>query len=37
MPAGGSVVGVILAVSLILILLDLLGASDVFPVIDAIG
>ena len=37
MPAGGSVVGVILAVILILILLDLLGATDVFPVIDPIG
>lgn len=37
MPAGGSVVGVILAVILILVLLDLLGATDVFPVIDPIG
>ena len=36
-PAGGSVVGVILAVILILVLLDLLGATDVFPVIDPIG
>ncbi len=37
MPAGGSVVGVTLAVILILVLLDLLGATDVFPVIDPIG
>ncbi|UWN51468.1 hypothetical protein ASALC70_03695 [Alcanivorax sp. ALC70] len=37
MPAGSGVVGVILAVILILVLLDLLGATDVFPVIDPIG
>ncbi|MFP1683510.1 PA2779 family protein [Alloalcanivorax sp. C16-1] len=33
MPAGGSVLGVILAVILILVLLDLLGATNVFPAI----
>ena len=33
MPAGGSVLGVVLAVILILVLLDLLGATDVFPAI----
>lgn len=32
-PAGGSVLGVVLAVILILVLLDLLGATDVFPAI----
>ena len=37
MPAGSGVIGVILAVILILVLLDLLGATDVFPVIDPIG
>ncbi|MCH2556763.1 MAG: PA2779 family protein [Alcanivorax sp.] len=33
MPAGGSVLGVILAVILILVLLDLLGATNIFPAI----
>ncbi|ASK33409.1 PA2779 family protein [Alloalcanivorax mobilis] len=37
LPAGEGVIGVILAVILILVLLDLLGATDVFPVIDPIG
>lgn len=32
-PAGGSVLGVVLAVILILVLLDLLGATNVFPAI----
>lgn len=31
MPAGGGVLGVVLGVILILILLDVLGATDVFP------
>lgn len=31
LPAGGSAVGVVLSVILIFILLDLLGATDVFP------
>lgn len=37
LPDGEGVVGVILAVILILILLDLLGATDVFPVIRPLG
>lgn len=37
MPAGGGIVGVILAIILILVLLDLLGATDVFPVIKPLG
>ena len=37
LPAGQGVVGVILAIILILVLLDLLGATDVFPVIDPIN
>ncbi len=31
LPAGGSVVGVVVGVILIFVLLDLLGATDVFP------
>jgi len=37
LPAGQGVVGVILAIILILVLPDLLGATDVFPVIDPIN
>ena len=37
LPAGQGVVDVILAIILILVLLDLLGATDVFPVIDPIN
>ena len=37
LPAGQGVVGVILDIILILVLLDLLGATDVFPVIDPIN
>ncbi|EKF75586.1 hypothetical protein A11A3_01907 [Alcanivorax hongdengensis A-11-3] len=37
LPAGQGVVGVILAVILILVLLDLLGATNVFPAIHSLG
>jgi hypothetical protein len=37
MPAGQDVLGFVLGVILILILLDLLGVTDVFPAIDAAG
>ena len=33
LPAGGSAVGVVLGIILIFVLLDLLGATDVFPAI----
>jgi len=37
LPAGQGVLGVILAVILILVLLDLLGATNVFPAIHPLG
>ena len=37
MPAGGSIVGVILVVFLVLLVLDLLGTTNVFPVIKPIN
>lgn len=37
LPAGQGVLGVVLAIILILVILDLLGATDVFPVIDPVN
>ena len=37
MPAGQGVLGIVLAIILILVILDLLGATDVFPVIDPVS
>lgn len=37
LPAGQGVLGVVLAIILVLVILDLLGATDVFPVIDPVN
>ena len=37
LPAGQGVFGVVLAIILVLVILDLLGATDVFPVIDPVN
>ena len=37
LPAGQGVLGIVLAIILILVILDLLGATDVFPVIDPVS
>ena len=37
LPAGQGVLGIVLAIILILVILDLLGATDVFPVIDPVN
>jgi hypothetical protein len=37
LPAGQDVLGFVLGVILILVLLDLLGATDVFPAVDPIN
>ena len=37
LPAGQGVLGIVLASILILVILDLLGATDVFPVIDPVS
>jgi hypothetical protein len=37
MPAGGDVLGILLAVFIILIITDMLGATDVFPFVRSIN
>ena len=37
LPAGQGVLGVVLTIILVLVILDLLGATDVFPVIDPVN